>query len=265
MRAPFQDFLTRPERVEGSAFLAPEQILTEQKIDLSGICDDPTPRRIILDGWFQRYEYYRPWRERIRTWLTFDPALHVPELKRDVVLSVRRTDFVSCGWALPFSYYQEAIETLKPEGGSVWIVTDDKHDPFFWRFAKWKPKYFSGTPQEDLLFLAKSPRLVISQSTFSWWPTFLGNVETIVCPIPAFGIWSGLDKYGGCSLVEEDRFLCLPCPEPYRPTKLEAAYHQMRILQRRIVRKLNPGDCNVPQDWAENPQLGWVGKSTEAA
>ena len=116
-------------------------------------------------------------------------------------------------------------------------MTDDRRDPFFRRFAEWKPRYSIGTPLEQLMFMARSPRLVMSQSTFSWWATFLGNSEQVVCPTPAFGVWSG--AYEGLSLIEQDRFMCLPCVERYRPTRREAAYQWARVLRRRVVLKLN--------------------------
>ena len=191
---PIPAFPNTAQRVIGEIHQGPEQIFNGQLIPLETILADRSHRRIILDGWFQRYEYYRARRERIREWLTFDPAICVPEAKPDIVINVRRTDYVQFGWALPFSYYREAIETVLPQNGQVWIVTDDRRDPFLRKFAAWKPKFFSGTASEDMLFMARAPRLVMSQSTFSWWPAFLGGVQQVVCPIPGFGAWSRTDE-----------------------------------------------------------------------
>jgi hypothetical protein len=135
------------------------------------------------------------------------------------------------GWALPFSYYRDAIETVLPQGGKVWIVTEDRYDPFFRKFAPWKPKIISRSASEDMLLMASAPRLVMSQSTFSWWPAFLGDVQQIICPIPGVGAWSKTDRNPstiGINLIEHDRFICLACPDPYQPTKLEASYQYMR-------------------------------------
>jgi hypothetical protein len=238
--------------VTGEIHERPEQILNGQLIPLDVILADRSPRRVILDGWFQRYEYYRPRREKIREWLTFEPTICVPEDKPDIVVSVRRTDYVQQGWALPFSYYREAIETVLPQGGEVWIVTDDRRDPFLRRFAAWKPKIISRTAPEDMLLMASAPRLVMSQSTFSWWPAFLGNVQQIVCPIPDFGAWSTTDANPatkGINLIEHDRFICLPCPEPYRPTKLEAGYQYMLLKGRRTIQKARRWQEVIGRTW----------------
>jgi hypothetical protein len=237
-------FPNTAQRVMGEIREEPEQIFKGQLIPLEAILADRSPRRIILDGWFQRYEYYRPRRKKIREWLTLDPAICVPEAKPDIVVNVRRTDYVQLGWALPFSYYREAIETALPQGGEMWIVTDDRRDPFFRRFAAWKPKFSSGTAPEDMLFMTRARRLVMSQSTFSWWPTFLGNVQQVICPIPGFGAWSRTDEAkrpstNDINLIEQDRFICLPCPDSYRPTKLEASYQDMRLRRRRTIERAN--------------------------
>lgn len=235
---PISGFPNTAETITGAAYDAPDEVLTEHKIGLVAILADRTPRRIVLDGWFQRLDYYRPWRARIRQWLAFDPALRLPAAQPDVVVNVRRTDYVQLGWALPFSYYRDAIEMLLPPSGALWVVTDDERDPFLRRFAPWKPKYFSGTPLEQMLFMARAPALVMSQSTFSWWPTFLGDMEKIVCPLPSFGAWSRT-AYPDVDLIDAQRFLCLPCPQPYRPTWVEAAYQKVRRIRRRNIIRAN--------------------------
>ena len=82
-------------------------------------------------------------------------------------MHVRRTDYVQRGWALPYSYYDEALETLLPAGGDVWIVTDDPHDPFLRKFSDWEPKFFRGTALETMLFMSRSPQLVMSHGDFA--------------------------------------------------------------------------------------------------
>ena len=209
-------------------------------IDIPAILADRSPRRIVINGWFQRYEYYRPYRDRIRRWLAFDPALRPSGEKPDVVVHVRRSDYVRLGWALPFSFYQEALERLLPRGGRVLILTDDRRDPFFRHFAPWRPKFSSGTAMEDLLCMTQAPRLVMSQSTFSWWPTFLGDPQTVVCPLPTFGTWSNREGAAkDANLIERDRFLCIECDEPYQPTRLERWHQKRRALWRRLVLGIN--------------------------
>jgi hypothetical protein len=231
---PIAGFPNTDEKIDGLSIQDPVQVLTGQKIDWDEVRADQSHRRIVLDGWFQRFEYYRPWRHKIRQWLAIHPAVRTPDIKPGVVVHIRRADYVRHGWALPYSYYDEALETLLPHCGDVWIVTDDRHDPFLRKFWDWKPKLFHGTALETILLMSRSPRLVISQSSFSWWPTFLGDVESIICPLPQFGLWSDATETPGIDLIERDRFICLPCTEAYQPTPLESAYQRARLMVRRI-------------------------------
>jgi hypothetical protein len=221
---PISGFPNTEEKIEGLSIQDPVQILMGQKIEWDEIRSDRSHRRIVLEGFFQQYEYYRTWRHKIRQWLAFHPAVRMPDLRPGIVVPVRRADYVRRGWALPYSYYDEALESLSPRGGDVWIVTDDRDDPFLRRFSNWKPKFFDGTALETMLFMSRSLQLVMSQSSFSWWPTFLGDVERTICPLPQFGLW-GTESFG-INLIERDRFICLHCTEADRPTELESAYQR---------------------------------------
>ncbi len=236
---PLPGFFETTAHLQGVHYEAPEQILGGHRIDLAEVLADRSPRKIILNGWFQRHEYFTPYRNRIQSWLAIDPVHHVPCSDADLVVNVRRTDYVGLGWALPFSYYEEAIERTLPKGGGLFIVTDDPSDTFFLRFRKWKPVFFKGTPMQQMSYMSHAPRLVMSASTFSWWPSFLGNAETVVCPVPSFGIWSQTGSGGDVALIERERFLCLECPEPYYPNFLEKLYQRSRSYRARSTRWVN--------------------------
>jgi hypothetical protein len=237
---PIPAFPSTAQYVDGACHEGPEQVLTGHRIDLAELLADRSPRKIVLDGWFQCYEYYRPHGASIREWLAFDPSISVPHFQPEVVVNVRRTDYVWLGWALPFCYYEAALTHLLPNGGKIWIVTDDRRDPFFRQFARWRPRFFSGTAPEQMLFMATASRLVMSPSTFSWWPTFLGDPKEVVCPLSSFGAWS---KWGGeageARLIERDRFICIESHTAYQPTKSEVWHQKRRALWRRLVLALN--------------------------
>jgi hypothetical protein len=235
---PIPGFPNTADLVSGLCHKVPEQVLTNQRIDLDGTLGDMTARRVVLDGFFQRHEYYRPHHAKIRNWLAFDPSIQLSPSKPDVVVNVRRTDYVQLGWALPFSYYAEALERVLPKGGKVWIVTEDREDPFFQNFSKWRPHFYSGTPLEQIRFMAAAPRLVLSQSSFSWWATFLGDQDQVISPVPTFGCWSERGVTGD-GLIERDRFICIECRDVYQPTKAETRYQKRRLRWRRLVLGLN--------------------------
>lgn len=232
-------FPNTSQKVEGAEYEGPAQTLTGQRIHLDEIIADRSPRRIVLDGWFQRHEYYRPRRARIQKWLAFDPAIPVPVMPPDLVLHVRRTDYVNLGWAMPFSFYEEVLGRFLPQRGTLWIVTDDRKDPFFKCFARWHPRFFTGTALESMVFMTMARRLVMSHSTFSWWPTFLGDPEEVVCALPSFGAWSEQGEARDAGLIERDRFTCIECRQSESLTKAELRHQNWRSLKRRAVLWLN--------------------------
>ena len=236
---PIPYFPNTAELVDGDRYQSPEQHLTGQIIDFDGIRRDRRPRKVVAEGWFQRSEYYHPYRSQIRHWLAIDPAVRRPAVRPDVVVHVRRRDYVNIGWALPFSFYDEALTRLLPNGGDIFILTDDPGDPFFRRFKKWRPQFPAGSAIEDLVFLSQARRIIMSQSSFSWWATFLGEPDEVICPVPSFGAWAPDGEAREATLMERDRFTCLPCPERYTMSRLEKLHFRRRTMPRRIVQYLN--------------------------
>jgi hypothetical protein len=230
-------FPNTAEKVTGASHSAPEQMLTGQRIDLAGVLADRTPRRVVLHGYFQQLEYYRPHRDKIRRWLALDPSVVRPPMKPDLVLHVRRTDYIPKGWALPFSFYRDAVDRLLPAGGELWIATDDRRDPFFRQFTRWRPRYFEGSPLENFAFLLQAPRLVISQSSFSWWPAFLGENQLVAVPLSRYGLWTGAAE--DADLIDRERFVCIESNEPQTLSGAEKWYHWKRALRLRVIQKLN--------------------------
>lgn len=230
---PIRGFPHTADAVEGARYESPTVVLSGQHAELARLRAQPPQCRILLNGWFQRHEHYRPHREKIRRWLAFGEAVRAPSTPPDTVVHVRRTDYVSNGWALPFSFYEEALTRLSP-AGQVWILTDDPTDPFFRRFARWQPRFSSGTALEDLRFMSAAKRIVMSQSTFSWWATFLGDPDEVVCPDPSFGAWSQSGE--DAALIERDRFICVRCDEPYTPSTRESWYQRRRAVRPAIAR-----------------------------
>lgn len=228
---PIEGFPETAAAVRGASHEGPLRTYEGQNLPLEEILADNSPRRVVLNGWFQQARYYRPYRERILRWMAFSPAIRVPQVDADVVVNVRRTDYIKYRWALPFSYYEQAIERVLPPGGKVCIVTDDSADPFFRRFRKWRPTFFNAPPLEQMRYMSGAPRLVMSQSSFSWWPAFLAENQTAVCPVPASGCWA---PGGGVGLIEREHFVCVDSPEGYEETWSDRIHWKKRGLLRRL-------------------------------
>jgi hypothetical protein len=224
--------------ISGDTFQQPIQTLQASQIDLPAILQDKTPRKIVLNGWFQCPEYYLSHREQLREW--FHPVItsSSPPPQTDLVVHVRRTDYLRLGWALPFSFYEAAIQHLLPSGGSLTIVTDDPGDPFFHRFKRWKPSYHRDAALPTMAYLAQAPRLILSPSTYSWWPAFLGSAKIILCPVPHTGPWSD-DSSEQITLARTPGFIQWPICETYSPNLAEMLYHRYRRTTFYVVSRMN--------------------------
>lgn len=231
--APIAGFPNTQSPVDGRRFGEPSMTITGHHLQVAELRRRRPQCRIVLHGWFQRSEYYRPHRDDILRWLAFDDRVRRPDTRPRTVVHVRRNDYVTNGWALPFSFYEESLARLG-EVGDLWILTDDPRDPFFDRFARWRPRFAAGSALEDLRMMSMARRIVMSQSTYSWWAAFLGEPEQVICPVPSFGAWSPSGEEA--SLIERDRFTCVPCEHPYRPTLREAFYQRRRAVRPAIAR-----------------------------
>jgi hypothetical protein len=156
--------------------------------DLGRILADPTPRQIRLYGFFQRYEYFEPYRQRIREWFRPRP---VPTpwtiMPSDVVVNIRRgTDFGVENWTLSLSYYERILDQLG-DRGRVYVCGVGVDDHVRERLARFDPTFYDASPIEHFAFMMRFRRIVLSNSTFAWWAAFLSDAEEIYAPRSADG------------------------------------------------------------------------------
>lgn len=171
-----------------------------QTIDIPGILRDASSRHILLQGWFQRIEYYAPHRDRIRNW--FLPQVQHQEFKigpKDVLVNIRRgADYGLNGWILPLSYYTGILSSL-PNLGRVYVCGTCIDSNVRAALAKYNPIYYEGSPLEHFSFIMRFHRIVLSNSTFAWWAAYLSDATEIFAPrISREGVYS----FTGCGDVD---------------------------------------------------------------
>jgi len=182
-------------------------------IDLDAVLAGGSGKRIILDGFFQRYEYFRAYKKVIQNeWLRMDNRYAVGQ--NDLSIHIRAGDL----WcedspapvhpdypALPFSYYQKIIEEGKWE--KIHIVTESKDDPMVLKLSRlFGAQVRSGSVEEDFCFLRSSKNIVLSVSTFSWWAAWLS--EAVRIDLPVAGIWNPeVRPEVDLRVSDEDRYL----------------------------------------------------------
>lgn len=147
-------------------------------------------RPTTMEGYFQHPTYFEPALgsvlDRIASALSTRPA------RRDVIaLHVRAGDYRELGWQLPSAYYIRALEMLPPR--AVEIVTADPVDADRLRRDCESAGYPAsigegGTERSAFAAIASAEFVVMSNSTFCWWATavgdHLGRGGDAICPVP---------------------------------------------------------------------------------
>lgn len=226
--APLEGFPNTAKKISGKRYTRPIERLTGHVKRLDPIRANRSKRHIVLRGYFQRYDHYRAYKEKIRkNWLITSLPPY-PTNTRDVVLCVRRGDFVP-KHALPFSYYVDALASLSYR--RVYICTDEPQDPFIKVLAfRYRATIVPPDPLQNLEFIKSFRKIIISNSTFCWWAAFLSDATEIRAPIPVQGFWGPAYK-NSLRVNDEKRYVYIPCKEAYHPILPERLIWQYRNLK----------------------------------
>jgi len=172
-----------------------------------GFCEDFLPKSDSLrfiDGYFQTWKYFDAVASYFPEWkfkLKEESSILLSYIERmarenPIVVHVRRGDYLALSetfGVLEEEYFKNGVEQLSFNGGSnkVWVFSDDPHfvQQNFKSFnIDCFPEIDTNLSQEEVLFLmSRSKRIVISNSTFSWWAAaFADKDASIVAPTPWF-------------------------------------------------------------------------------
>lgn len=166
-----------------------KHLLEGHVVDLNAVMRDHSSRTIVLNGFFQRYEYYKTYKHQIRQWLV-SPSDQEYGL-RDLTINIRSGDIWRCNNkndvhpnypGLPFSYYERIVRSQNWD--RIHIVSDDPKDHMVLKLSKrFDGQIFSEGPQSDFSRLRSSTNIVLPVSTFSWWAAWLSHAEKIYYPV----------------------------------------------------------------------------------
>jgi len=131
-----------------------------------------------LGGWFESTRYFEGYESEVRE-LFFQPGDPVDA----TAIHVRRTDLFTCNRHVILSddYYIEAV------GRAGWA--DDRRHFVFSDDVAWCKQHFcspcyefpDGSVMEDFMLMRRCERLVMANSTMSWWAGYL-NPGQVIAP-----------------------------------------------------------------------------------
>ena len=154
---------------------------------------------LFLDGYFQSGKYFSDCKEEIKSLFKFPNEMATK--MRDAVyklsgsssmnvvgMHVRRGDYTTIPTVLPPqdpSYYRTCLNQLDFNRDIVLVITDSP-DYVISTFAEeFEKGYFvlsnAKSDLEDLCLLSSCHDIIMSNSSFSWWGTFLGRKKNFIC------------------------------------------------------------------------------------
>lgn len=206
-----------------------------KNLKVQDLLQDSSKRKIEVRGYFERYEYYKSYKEIIRrNWLKPGVSIQRSTDPDDVVMHIRLGDAGAyLGRRLPISYYEEALK--KARGKNVFICTDSPNHPCLKKFEKYRPVIHHADPLQDLFFMMSFNKIIQSQSTFSWWAGFLSQAREIYSPIPLIGIWSSFHPETNLKVDDESRYDYIKCKAIAMPS-----WEQLITVAKRELRKRTP-------------------------
>jgi hypothetical protein len=160
-------------------------VWTHPDFDIDELCKDNTPRKIVLDGYFQKKNFFIPHVEDIKVWYGYS-KLDIPN--DHVAMHIRLGDLKQSNHPdlLPLEYY---IEALKHTNFSkITICTDTPSDEYIQYFVKnYNAELFLGNEKETITFLASHNNLILSVGSFSFWASLFSEGTNIINAIPRVG------------------------------------------------------------------------------
>ena len=136
-------------------------------------------KSLEIEHGFVNSRYFMHDRDLIKSWLSGPPLMEAdPE---DVLVNVRLREFVGLGIALDPMYYEDVLDRMNFK--KMYLMTDDPGNPYLDCLAKYNPEFIPGYGPEHFFKALAFKRIVMSNSTFCWWFTFLSDANEIYLPM----------------------------------------------------------------------------------
>jgi len=144
----------------------------------------------IYDGYWQSELFFREIKSYLGHYLR--SSLPNPELISNNNIHIRRGDFLKAPFnevhnSLGIDYYSRAINWIDSDAGYSWTAISQNRteleSEMLELLLKKQIKIQDGSSiLQDMALLASSERLIIANSTFSWWGAYLSRAEEVVAP-----------------------------------------------------------------------------------
>jgi len=131
----------------------------------------------LIHGNLQGEKYFEKHKEKIKEWLKVEK---IGMSDWQCVINFRGGEYKYVpDFYLPQSYWNKAIEQMVLKGVTYFVVvTDDVEEA-----KKYFPNFhISHEMKTDYEVIASAKNLILSNSSFAWFPAWLGDAKTIIAP-----------------------------------------------------------------------------------
>ena len=138
--------------------------------------------KIMYQGFFQSEDYFKDFKTEIKNLFTIKDSHkkkfkniidQLPITGKNVVVHIRKGDYIEHGFSLNYSYFHKAIESINNDR-NYFIFVSDEPDTIENEFSYIKNKYISDNDEIiDFQFIIHADICILSNSSFSWWGAYL--------------------------------------------------------------------------------------------
>lgn len=173
------------------------------------------PKKIVLHQYFQNTKLFTNYKDKIKNdWLYIDKKISQNVSRQDIVVYIRRGDYIPDGFALPLEYYEKVIKLAKYD--KIYVCTDDPNDSVVLEFVKkYNAVIHHGDLWDDFKFILNFNKIILSESTFCWWAAYLSDAQEIYFPLSKWGRW-GTHQNQIHLKVDEKRYIYVDCVKEHK-------------------------------------------------
>lgn len=166
--------------LSGKLFLEPEEFIDEKRNELDlldKLVANKTDRLIHLKGYFEKYLYYKPNKEKIKKWYYLDPID-----KNNNIIGIHLRMHYFSHLIKPLEYYYDILK--KEQFDKIAIATDDVNHNYVKTILKdFSNAFVLSLDRIDTMRYFKTlEKIIIGHGTYGWWLGFLSNASRIYMP-----------------------------------------------------------------------------------
>jgi hypothetical protein len=159
------------------------------------------PDNTLISGFFQSEFYFKDVKEIIIKDfnLEYDEnsenILNKFDVNNYCYVHIRGGDYKEIDWLLPKKYYDEAKNVILNKNPNIkfLIITDDIE---YCKQIFPEEEYITNDVFTDFYILSKSKYMIMSNSSFSWWTTYLNTNQVLIVGPKRWFNYNKLDRFG---------------------------------------------------------------------